>query len=695
MNDYNAKVPVSGWIDLKPFKAWCLQILPTIFDESMSYYELLCKVVQLLNDTMADVDLLHDSYNEFTDNITGEWNTYKTQLTQEWENLKNYVDNYFDSLDVQEEINQKLDEMVRNGTLSQLINPLITTQVNRWLSDNIHQDTGIGLDPSLTLNNMGAPAKTVGDILNNVYMNNTQQIGSGSGSYSGNITKFGDLNPHKAYFIWKNAFSSFTDVNLDIELRYSYIYVYPSIWVSPSWKTYSSMSLISKVLLITSDNSLVLGAWDSSTKILTIKYSMKVDNTLRLRGYPADAKQTGFKYGPYDIEIGSPSGDYSGSITSIGQLDPHKSYFIWNNALKTFKDFKNPFNIYVPYIYLKPAFWVGNVYSYSASKYQIPVLLTLSWSNLCFACWNSSTKTLEIQSILTPDSTLKINNQNANSSSVTQAINDSKVLISPDGTRWLTRVTNAGVLITYPIIPKKAVFIGNSLLLGWGSFGMAASDNQHDYFYYLQQQVPEMTYQKSTAGDFEGATTKEIALNWVDNTLLPMLSADTDFLMIQLGDNCDTTAKKNSVIQAIPEMFTKIRDISEKIRIVWCGLWYQRSWVTELSNTVTSNGGEFVDFSKIQGTSAVGNIVTYPSNITMNYNDVTGVSVEDSKLNVTLLINGTSYTRSIDYETYSKNGTNLTVTGPQRIITNSGMASHPGDTAFKKIAELMINKLQW
>lgn len=36
--------------------------------------------------------------------------------------LKNYVDNYFDNLDVQEEIDHKLDEMVENGTLPTMLN---------------------------------------------------------------------------------------------------------------------------------------------------------------------------------------------------------------------------------------------------------------------------------------------------------------------------------------------------------------------------------------------------------------------------------------------------------------------------------------------------------------------------------------------------------------------------------------------
>ena len=48
-----------GWIDLEPFRAWCCShILPTIFDESMSYEEQICKMKHYLNDMIHNLDLL-------------------------------------------------------------------------------------------------------------------------------------------------------------------------------------------------------------------------------------------------------------------------------------------------------------------------------------------------------------------------------------------------------------------------------------------------------------------------------------------------------------------------------------------------------------------------------------------------------------------------------------------------------------
>lgn len=40
--------------ELKHFKIWCQKVLPLVYDESLSYYEVLCKVVDYINKMIDD-----------------------------------------------------------------------------------------------------------------------------------------------------------------------------------------------------------------------------------------------------------------------------------------------------------------------------------------------------------------------------------------------------------------------------------------------------------------------------------------------------------------------------------------------------------------------------------------------------------------------------------------------------------------
>lgn len=48
--------------ELKVFKFWCQKVLPLVYDESLSYYEVLCKVVDYLNNMVSDVNKVIDEY---------------------------------------------------------------------------------------------------------------------------------------------------------------------------------------------------------------------------------------------------------------------------------------------------------------------------------------------------------------------------------------------------------------------------------------------------------------------------------------------------------------------------------------------------------------------------------------------------------------------------------------------------------
>ena len=202
---------------LPPFKKFIMTIgnLPTSYLESMTYGEMLmwfCNylqetVIPTVNNNALAVEELQELYIE----------------------LKNYVDNYFDNLDIQQEVNRKLDDMAENGTLTDLItrylNPYIESQdiliaeinnkVNsvasgspagvyatstdletadpdhtkiylvqadgnwyyydttnsEWVAGGLYQTAQTITDVSLTNENLGANSKIVGANLNNVYKN--------------------------------------------------------------------------------------------------------------------------------------------------------------------------------------------------------------------------------------------------------------------------------------------------------------------------------------------------------------------------------------------------------------------------------------------------------------------------------------------------------------------------------------------
>ena len=67
---------IRNYHTLRPFRFWCQKVLPLVYDDSLSYYELLCKVVAYLNNTREDLAYFITNwstpipvtdYNEFTD----------------------------------------------------------------------------------------------------------------------------------------------------------------------------------------------------------------------------------------------------------------------------------------------------------------------------------------------------------------------------------------------------------------------------------------------------------------------------------------------------------------------------------------------------------------------------------------------------------------------------------------------------
>ena len=99
--------------------------------DALTDYELLCLVVKFLNDVIANQNEQNDSitrmYQSFLA-LQDYVNNTKDTLENAFNNLDDYVRNYFDDLDVQEEINNKLDKMLKDGVLEQIIEQYLNSK---------------------------------------------------------------------------------------------------------------------------------------------------------------------------------------------------------------------------------------------------------------------------------------------------------------------------------------------------------------------------------------------------------------------------------------------------------------------------------------------------------------------------------------------------------------------------------------
>lgn len=99
------------------FRDWCnhtIPVLPQVYGDELSYYELLNKVIERLNEIGVTINELID-----------------------------YVNHYFDSLDVQNMINKKLDEMAQDGTLESLIMPVYTYDLTKLKSFDVNDISAV------------------------------------------------------------------------------------------------------------------------------------------------------------------------------------------------------------------------------------------------------------------------------------------------------------------------------------------------------------------------------------------------------------------------------------------------------------------------------------------------------------------------------------------------------------------------
>lgn len=73
--------------DLKTFRFWCFKVLPLVYDDSLSYYEILCKVVDYINKLIEQDKIVVNEINELKNDL---------KIVQEW--IKNFNTKFIEEL---------------------------------------------------------------------------------------------------------------------------------------------------------------------------------------------------------------------------------------------------------------------------------------------------------------------------------------------------------------------------------------------------------------------------------------------------------------------------------------------------------------------------------------------------------------------------------------------------------------------
>ena len=165
---------------------------------------------------------------------------------------------------------------------------------------------------------------------------------------------------------------------------------------------------------------------------------------------------------------------------------------------------------------------------------------------------------------------------------------------------------------TYPV-PKKSLFVGNSILLGMDmSYGMCSDAPTSDYFYhvtsYIKQKRPDAEFLKLYGSYYEHSESMEAFWDWYNSqnqyTLAPSCESfteDLDLIVIQLGDNINTEMKYETFCKSGDVLIAKIKERAPNARILWVHGWFGRAHInSEIASLCRRHGLTRVDISGIR-----------------------------------------------------------------------------------------------
>lgn len=191
---------------ITPFRLFVKSNFPFIENtyESLDNYGLYCKVVEYLNQVIAEQNKVNADMVTFTD----------------------FVTNYFENLDVQEEINNKLDQMTESGELQAILDPLVNVKFQNLSSEiSSLNDKVNGI-----VNPTPIPVSSIGEMTNQskiyvlttnghwYYYNTNTTSWTDGGVYQATAIADNSITPPKLNDILLNALIYKANGNLNIDL---------------------------------------------------------------------------------------------------------------------------------------------------------------------------------------------------------------------------------------------------------------------------------------------------------------------------------------------------------------------------------------------------------------------------------------------------------------------------------------------
>ena len=740
---------------ISPFKYQLIQAFPFIADDfdQLTAYGLFCRLAEKVNELVTNNNNLNDDM---------------VLYIQKFNALKTYVETYLENLDVQDEIDNKLDEMVENGTLTEIISsyitpitdtqnqkilnlenqikgvasgsPLVATSVsgmtdtNRiyvnttnghwyyydgsaWTDGGTYQSTGIDSNSITSDKIFNVGYEKVFDNLKSYDLNNSTLYGTGTRTVNqdGSVTiKRTDLSANVGILIPMTSIDTTKDLFFKIKIsgaKAVLIFTYGAANLNWGYNNGTYYGKLSKQYL-TSSVTLSLRIYaneyvDASGDVFTIdSFEYTQDDPDLLSKFDTNLTNNinnlSKKYGFNEIEdfrenildkesishsiinkFGFPSRvviDKTNHSITIGKktnsagVEFGEKFYAdnylhikgkittlnSNNSIKIFlNNHKN--NNQTEFISVAVINQIGefdvkvdlSYYAVYSNMNYCTVIITDNTTNQNhdFVIENLDIYKTEIEDLEIYDKKLSGVIRNIQSKFDGIETQNGLILKSPNGTSYKIKVDNSGNLSAESLFYNKGLFIGNSLLLGFGTHGMASTSTTTDYYYYTTQgcitKNPNFTSTKIRGSLFEQSLSESDLNNFYSTVLDPALTSDIDVVFIQLGDNNNTNERKAFLQTSAGNLINHIKTILPNASIYWVGVWYNTDNIPTIASACADNGATFINISGL--------------NTTSNQSYV-----------------GATY--------YDANGNIATISDP-------GIASHPSDTGMQAIANQILNSI--